>query len=262
MGGVPGLERRAPRPRRQRGWAPSSTARWCVASSRIPRPPTASRRATSPIGCKRPILHTDYYETFNRDHVTLVDLRRGGIEEITPTGIRTGAGRLRARRDRLRHRLRRHDRRARPHRHPRPRRPAPARRVGRRGPHAARHPDRGLPEPLHHHRARAARRCSPTWSCAPSSTSSGSVTASCTSASTGTAPIEATVDAQDAWVDTGERGRDGHHVHRAHCNSWYLGDNIPGKVAGLPARGSAGSPRTSSTATRSSRPGTKGFALS
>jgi cation diffusion facilitator CzcD-associated flavoprotein CzcO len=45
-----------------------------------------------PIGCKRPILHTDYYETFNLDHVTLVDLRRGGIEEITPTGIQTAQG--------------------------------------------------------------------------------------------------------------------------------------------------------------------------
>jgi cyclohexanone monooxygenase len=45
-----------------------------------------------PIGCKRPILHTDYYETFNEDHVTLVDLRRGGIEAITPTGVRTEQG--------------------------------------------------------------------------------------------------------------------------------------------------------------------------
>ncbi len=44
------------------------------------------------IGCKRPILHTDYYESFNQDHVTLVDLRRGGIEEVTPTGIRTAQG--------------------------------------------------------------------------------------------------------------------------------------------------------------------------
>jgi cyclohexanone monooxygenase len=45
-----------------------------------------------PIGCKRPILHTDYYETFNLDHVTLVDLRRGAIQEVTPTGIRTEQG--------------------------------------------------------------------------------------------------------------------------------------------------------------------------
>jgi cyclohexanone monooxygenase len=45
-----------------------------------------------PIGCKRPILHTDYYETFNLDHVTLVDLRRGAIEAVTPTGIQTAQG--------------------------------------------------------------------------------------------------------------------------------------------------------------------------
>jgi cation diffusion facilitator CzcD-associated flavoprotein CzcO len=45
-----------------------------------------------PIGCKRPILHTDYYETFNLEHVTLVDLRRGAIEAITPTGIQTEQG--------------------------------------------------------------------------------------------------------------------------------------------------------------------------
>ncbi len=87
-----------------------------------------------PIGCKRPILHTDYYETFNLDHVHLVDLRRGGIEEITPDGHPHRAGRVRARRDRVRHRLRRHDRRARPHRRPRARRPAPARRVVARVP--------------------------------------------------------------------------------------------------------------------------------
>ncbi len=45
-----------------------------------------------PIGCKRPVIDTDYYPTFNRDNVTLVDLRRGGIERITATGIQTGQG--------------------------------------------------------------------------------------------------------------------------------------------------------------------------
>ena len=39
-----------------------------------------------PIGCKRLVFDVDYYETFNRDNVTLVDLRRGAIESITPTG--------------------------------------------------------------------------------------------------------------------------------------------------------------------------------
>ncbi len=42
-----------------------------------------------PIGTKRPPIDTDYYETFNRDNVTLVDLRSSPIEEITRKGIRT-----------------------------------------------------------------------------------------------------------------------------------------------------------------------------
>ena len=41
-----------------------------------------------PIGTKRLILDTDYYETYNRDNVTLVDVRSRPIEEITPTGLR------------------------------------------------------------------------------------------------------------------------------------------------------------------------------
>ena len=42
-----------------------------------------------PMGTKRPCLDTGYYETFNRDNVTLVNLRREPIDQITPTGIRT-----------------------------------------------------------------------------------------------------------------------------------------------------------------------------
>jgi cyclohexanone monooxygenase len=45
-----------------------------------------------PLGCKRPVIDTDYYETFNRDNVTLVDLRQGGIERITSTGVQTAQG--------------------------------------------------------------------------------------------------------------------------------------------------------------------------
>ena len=45
-----------------------------------------------PMGCKRPVIDTDYYETYNRDNVTLVDLRRGGIECITATGVSTSQG--------------------------------------------------------------------------------------------------------------------------------------------------------------------------
>jgi cyclohexanone monooxygenase len=42
-----------------------------------------------PIGTKRLILDTDYYETYNRDNVTLVDIRSKPLKEITPTGLRT-----------------------------------------------------------------------------------------------------------------------------------------------------------------------------
>jgi cyclohexanone monooxygenase len=42
-----------------------------------------------PIGTKRLILDTDYYETYNRDNVTLVDIRSKPIQEITRTGLRT-----------------------------------------------------------------------------------------------------------------------------------------------------------------------------
>jgi cation diffusion facilitator CzcD-associated flavoprotein CzcO len=43
-----------------------------------------------PIAAKRPVLDTDYFETFNEPHVHLVDVRATPITEITPTGIRVG----------------------------------------------------------------------------------------------------------------------------------------------------------------------------
>ena len=42
---------------------------------------------TYPIGTKRPCLDTGYYETFNRPHVRLVDLRAHPIATITESGI-------------------------------------------------------------------------------------------------------------------------------------------------------------------------------
>jgi cyclohexanone monooxygenase len=44
-----------------------------------------------PFGAKRLCLDTDYYDTFNRDNVTLVDVSATPIEEIVPAGIRTSA---------------------------------------------------------------------------------------------------------------------------------------------------------------------------
>ncbi|MSZ88575.1 MAG: NAD(P)-binding protein [Actinobacteria bacterium] len=45
-----------------------------------------------PIGCKRPVLDNGYFETFNRDNVTLVDLRKNPIVEVVPEGVVTADG--------------------------------------------------------------------------------------------------------------------------------------------------------------------------
>ncbi len=42
-----------------------------------------------PIGAKRLSLDTHYYETYNRDNVTLVDIKSAPIERVTEHGIRT-----------------------------------------------------------------------------------------------------------------------------------------------------------------------------
>jgi cation diffusion facilitator CzcD-associated flavoprotein CzcO len=44
---------------------------------------------TTPVGCKRLCVDTHYYETFNREHVHLVDLNEDPIEAVTATGVRT-----------------------------------------------------------------------------------------------------------------------------------------------------------------------------
>jgi cation diffusion facilitator CzcD-associated flavoprotein CzcO len=42
-----------------------------------------------PFGCKRVIIDVDYFQTFNRDNVTLVDLKKDALTRITPTGLQT-----------------------------------------------------------------------------------------------------------------------------------------------------------------------------
>ena len=44
------------------------------------------------IGCKRLCVDTGYWETFNRSNVTLVDVSRAPIQEITRQGIRANGG--------------------------------------------------------------------------------------------------------------------------------------------------------------------------
>ena len=42
-----------------------------------------------PLGSKRALIDTNYFETYNRENVELVDIRRSPIREITSRGIRT-----------------------------------------------------------------------------------------------------------------------------------------------------------------------------
>lgn len=59
--------------------------------SQVSDPKTAAALSptTYPFGAKRPSVDSGFYETFNRDNVTLVDLREEPIQQITPDGIRT-----------------------------------------------------------------------------------------------------------------------------------------------------------------------------
>ena len=56
--------------------------------------PTTAQLLTpnNTIACKRPCLDTNYYETFNLNHVELIDISSSGVEEITPEGLKA-AGR-------------------------------------------------------------------------------------------------------------------------------------------------------------------------
>ena len=146
------VQRPPDRPRRQRHRGrvragPHPRGRWTT-----PRSPSGCRPRNHPFGTKRPCLDTDYYATYNRDNVTLVDVRATPIVEITPTGIRTATDEFAVDAivfatgfDAMTGPL------LRPDITGAGRRDAP-RQVGGRAAHVPRHRDRRLPEPVHHHR--------------------------------------------------------------------------------------------------------------
>ena len=56
--------------------------------ARIKDPETARKLMPEyPLGAKRLCVDTQYFETFNRDNVTLVDLRESGIDGFTAQGL-------------------------------------------------------------------------------------------------------------------------------------------------------------------------------
>jgi cation diffusion facilitator CzcD-associated flavoprotein CzcO len=54
-----------------------------------PRTADALSDIDHPYAAKRPPIDTNYFETYNRANVSLIDLRKSPIERITATGIRT-----------------------------------------------------------------------------------------------------------------------------------------------------------------------------
>ncbi len=75
---------------------PAANAAWCAfvadkIRSIVDDPETAEMLIPKDhrFGEKRPPFVTDYYETFNRPNVSLVDLQRTPIARVTPSGIET-----------------------------------------------------------------------------------------------------------------------------------------------------------------------------
>jgi cyclohexanone monooxygenase len=55
-------------------------------------PETARKLTPTDLYAKRPLCNLDYYETFNRENVTLVSTKENPIIEITPRGVLTDDG--------------------------------------------------------------------------------------------------------------------------------------------------------------------------
>ena len=72
----------------------SSTSRTTTSGRRVNDPETAKLLSATnhPFGSKRLCVDIDYFETYNRDNVSLVDISANPIETITPSGLRTEKG--------------------------------------------------------------------------------------------------------------------------------------------------------------------------
>jgi len=194
-----------------------------------------------PIGCKRPVVDSHYFETFNRDNVTLVDLRRGGIECITETGIQTAQGHVEldvivfaTGFDAMTGALTRIDIRGRGGRSLRdawahgPRTYLGVQTAGFPNLFIVTGP--GSPSVLANMVVCSEQHVEWIGACLAYLRDRGFTA------------VEATPEAQDAWVDHVNEVAEGTMFTAPSCASWYLGANIPGKprvflpyVGGLPA---------------------------
>ena len=180
-----------------------------------------------PFASKRTLIDTNYYETYNRENVTLVDIRHDPIKEITASGIRTRDGDygldiivFATGYDAMTGPFTRID-------HPRSRRSRPEGEVGGGAEDVPGAGLGGVPQHVHDHgpgEPLGAEQHGPSRS---SSTSSGSRTWSRTCSRPVIEVAEAAAEAEAEWVD---------HVNDVAsktlyllADSWYLGANIPGK---------------------------------
>ena len=186
--------------------------------------------ADHPFGCKRPIIDQGYYETFNRDNVTLVDLRKGPIRAVTPSGIDTEQGSYEldviiyaTGFDAMTGALSRIDIRGRDG-------------VSLKDFWATEGPlcylglaVAGLPEPVHRPGTGKPRAGNAISSPRSNSTWSGSATASPTCGTNDYRTIEAQPDAQQDWIEHITSLVAPTVLVHPSCNSWYNGGNVPGK---------------------------------
>ncbi|MCW2539990.1 MAG: cyclohexanone monooxygenase [Frankiales bacterium] len=194
-----------------------------------------------PMGCKRQIIDTGYFETFNKDHVTLVDLRKTPIERITPNGLQTTDGHYEfdvlycaTGFDAMTGALNRIDIRGRDGKLLRDEwRDGPGSYLGLQVagfPNLFTITGPGSPSVLANMIMAVEQHVDWIADCLTSLRDSGSRV------------IEAQAEAQQAWIEHAAALVEGELRASESCNSWYLGANIPGKVriympymGGLPA---------------------------
>lgn len=181
-----------------------------------------------PLGCKRQVLDTHFYETFNRDNVDVVDLREEPLVTITENGIETSSGHretdvivLATGFDAMTGALDRIDIRGRDGR--------PLREAWADGPRTflglqvAGFPNLftitgpGSPSVLSNMIVAIEHHVDWITECLDHLRDRGLST------------IEATESAQEDWVDHVNEVADGTMYTAPSCASWYLGSNIPGK---------------------------------
>ncbi|MEM7218545.1 MAG: NAD(P)/FAD-dependent oxidoreductase [Pseudomonadota bacterium] len=182
-----------------------------------------------PLGCKRQVVDTNYYETFNRPHVEAIDLRAEPIERITATGIRTSRADYEFDQlifatgfDAMTGALTRVDIRGRGNRALREHWEAgPRSYLGLQAhgfPNLFTVTGPGSPSVLSNMLVSIEQHCDWITDCIAAMRDNGH------------ALIEPERAAEDAWVEHVNAVAQGTVLTAPSCNSWYLGANIPGKT--------------------------------